>query len=71
MIQGMEMIKRRNKRRIHFRMDLTELAVRTLVDYLYTGEIYVESDINILMDVAIAAHCFQLQVCVIISSSSS
>ena len=44
-----------------FRMELTEAAVSALVDYLYTGEIQVESDINILMNIAIAAHCFQLQ----------
>ena len=43
------------------RMELTEAAVSALVDYLYTGEIQVESDINILMNIAIAAHCFQLQ----------
>ena len=46
-----------------FRMELTEAAVSALVDYLYTGEIQVESDINILMNIAIAAHCFQLQEC--------
>ena len=42
-------------------MELTEAAVTALVDYLYTGEIQVESDINILINLAIAAHCFQLQ----------
>ena len=47
-----------------FRMELTEAAVSALVDYLYTGEIQVESDINILMNIAIAAHCFQLQECI-------
>ena len=44
-----------------FRMELTEAAVSALVDYLYTGEIQVESDINNLMNIAIVAHCFQLQ----------
>ena len=42
-------------------MELTEAAVKVLVDYLYSGEIKVKSDINILMNIAIAAHCFQLQ----------
>ena len=42
-------------------MELTEKAVTVLVDYLYSGEIKVDSDINILMDIAVAAHCFQLQ----------
>ena len=42
-------------------MEMTEAAVKVLVDYLYSGEIEVKSDINILMDIAIAAHCFQLQ----------
>ena len=46
---------------VPFRMELTEAAVSALVDYLYTGEIQVESDINILMNIAVAAHCFQLQ----------
>ena len=50
-------------------MELTEAAVTALVDYLYSGEIQVESDINILMDIAIAAHCFQLQESFIVSSS--
>ena len=43
---------------VPFRMELTEAAVSALVDYLYTGEIQVESDINILMNIAAAAHCF-------------
>ena len=51
-------------------MELTEAAVKVLVDYLYSGEIKVKSDINILMDIAVAAHCFQLQESVIIMSSS-
>ena len=50
-------------------MELTEAAVTVLVDYLYSGEIKVKSDINILMDIAIAAHCFQLQESFIIASS--
>ena len=42
-------------------MELTEAAVSVLVDYLYTGEIRVDSDISAMMDIAVAAHCFQLQ----------
>ena len=49
-------------------MELTEKAVTVLVDYLYSGEIKVDSDINILMDIAVAAHCFQLQESFIVSS---
>ena len=54
---------------VPFRMELTEAAVSALVDYLYTGEIQVESDINILMNIAIAAHCIQLQERFILVSS--
>ena len=42
-------------------MELTEAAVSVLVEYLYTGEIRVDSDISGMMDIAVAAHCFQLQ----------
>ena len=49
---------------IQSRMDLTEFSVKILVDYLYSGEIDIPSDINLLLDVAIAAQCFQLQVLV-------
>ena len=42
-------------------MELAEAAVSVLVDYLYTGEIRVDSDISAMMDIAVAAHCFQLQ----------
>ena len=68
----MEMIKTGGKIKniIPFRMELTEAAVTALVDYLYTGEIHVESDINTLINLAIAAHCFQLQESFIIMSSS-
>lgn len=67
----MEMIKTRKMNKpISFRMELTEAAVTALVDYLYTGEIQVESDINILLNLAIAAHCFQLQASFITVTSS-
>ena len=43
-------------------MDLTEYAVTSLVEYLYTGYIDITSDIQLMLEVAIAAHCFQMQV---------
>ena len=43
-------------------MDLTEYAVSILIEYLYTGYINITSDIKSLLEVATAAHCFQLQV---------
>ena len=45
-------------------MDLTEYSVNVLVDYLYSGQISIPSDISSLLEVAVAAQCFQLQVCV-------
>ena len=42
-------------------MELTERSVRLLVDYLYTGQIYLQSDPVLLLEVARAADCFLLQ----------
>ena len=43
------------------RMELTERSVRVLLDYLYTGQIYLKSDLVLLLEVARAADCFQLE----------
>ena len=42
-------------------MELTERAVRVLVDYLYTGRLCLQSDLVLLLEVARAANCFQLE----------
>ena len=42
-------------------MELTERSVRVLLDYLYTGQIYLKSDLVLLLEVARAADCFQLE----------
>ena len=43
-------------------MELKEAAVSSLVDYLYTGHLSLPSNICRLLELATAAHCFQLQV---------
>ena len=43
-------------------MELKEAAVSSLVDYLYTGHLALPSHICRLLELATAAHCFQLQV---------
>ena len=45
-----------------YRMDLTEFSVSVLVEYLYTGCINLKSNLKSLLEVAVAANCFQLQV---------
>ena len=42
------------------RMELTKPAILSLIDYLYTGHIEIESDVVMLKDVAKAANYFQL-----------
>ena len=52
-------------------MELKEAAVSSLVDYLYTGHLALPSHICRLLELATAAHCFQLQVCTIVSNELS
>ena len=42
------------------RMELSERSVMLLVDYLYTGQISLQSDLVFLLEVAQAANCFHL-----------
>ena len=42
-------------------MELTERSVSVLLDYLYTGQIYLPPDLQFLLEVARAADCFQLE----------
>ena len=48
-------------------MELKEAAVSSLVDYLYTGHLALPSHICRLLELATAAHCFHLQVCLRLS----
>ena len=42
-------------------MELTERAVSVLLDFLYTGQISLPSDLVFMLEVAKAADCFHLE----------
>ena len=44
-----------------FRMELTERSVSVLLDFLYTGQLCLPSDLVFLLEVAKAADCFHLE----------